>query len=452
MKGVQILNSVAVISLGCPKNLVDSENMLGLIKEGNFIITDNYRKAEVIIINTCGFIESAKEESINTILEMTEHKITGECKVLIVVGCLVQKYQKELKQEIPEIDALLGTNNYHEIIEAINKTLNKEKVIKVNAKHTQQYFELPRHLVTSKHYAYLRIAEGCDNRCSYCTIPEIRGPFRSRPMENIINEAKYLVSLGVKEIILVAQDTTQYGKDIYQELRLASLLQELCKISEVRWIRLLYCYPNYFSDNLIEVIKDEPKICKYIDLPLQHVDNSILKRMGRNITQEEIKSLIKKLRDNIPEIIIRSTFIVGFPGESQENFHNLLEFLQEVKLDRVGAFSYSQEDNTPAGKMANQITNNSKIKRLNKLMELQYQILLEKHRQYIGKEITVQVDGIAEDNNDLWVCRSTGEAPEIDPVILVFTQDRLIPGQLLTVKITHLQDYDLIGEIYCELT
>ncbi|KJS23426.1 MAG: ribosomal protein S12 methylthiotransferase [Clostridiaceae bacterium BRH_c20a] len=452
MKGVQILNSVAVISLGCPKNLVDSENMLGLIKEGNFIITDNYRKAEVIIINTCGFIESAKEESINTILEMTEHKITGECKVLIVVGCLVQKYQKELKQEIPEIDALLGTNNYHEIIEAINKTLNKEKVIKVNAKHTQQYFELPRHLVTSKHYAYLRIAEGCDNRCSYCTIPEIRGPFRSRPMENIINEAKYLVSLGVKEIILVAQDTTQYGKDIYQELRLASLLQELCKISEVRWIRLLYCYPNYFSDNLIEVIKDEPKICKYIDLPLQHVDNSILKRMGRNITQEEIKSLIKKLRDNIPEIIIRSTFIVGFPGESQENFHNLLEFLQEVKLDRVGAFSYSQEDNTPAGKMANQITNNSKIKRLNKLMELQYQILLEKHRQYIGKEITVQVDGIADDNNDLWVCRSTGEAPEIDPVILVFTQDRLIPGQLLTVKITHLQDYDLIGEIYCELT
>jgi len=452
MKGVQVLNSIAVISLGCPKNLVDSENMLALIMEENFIITDNYSKAEVIIINTCGFIESAKEESINTILEMTEHKKTGQCKVLIVVGCLVQKYQRELKQEIPEIDAFLGTNNYHEIVEAINITLNKEKVIKINAKHSQQYFELPRHLVKSKHYAYLRIAEGCNNCCTYCAIPEIRGPFRSRSMENIINEAKFLVNQGVKEIILIAQDTTQYGKDIYQEIRIVSLLKELCKIPEIRWIRLLYCYPNHFSDNLIEVIKDEPKICKYIDLPLQHIDDLILKRMGRNITRKEINNLIQKLRNKIPGIIIRSTFIVGFPGESQENFNNLLDFLQEMKLDRVGAFTYSQEDNTPAGKMANQITNNSKIKRLNKLMELQYQILLEKHRQYIGKEITVQVDGVVEDNNDLWACRSTGEAPEIDPVILVYTQDRLAPGQLLNVKITHLQDYDLIGEIYCELT
>jgi len=446
------LNSVAIVSLGCPKNLIDSENMLALIKEANLQIADNYSQAEVIIINTCGFIESAKEESINTILEMAEYKKTGRCKVLIVVGCLVQKYQQELKKEIPEIDAFLGTDSYHEIVETINKTLNNEKVIMVNTDHTGQYVELPRQLLSARPYAYLRIAEGCDNFCTYCAIPQIRGPFRSRPMENIIREANYLVSQGVKEIILVAQDTTQYGKDIYGEIQLVNLLKELAKITELRWIRLLYCYPNNFSDDLIEIIKTEPKICKYVDLPLQHADNSILKRMGRKITQEEIRTLIQKLRAHIPEIVIRSTFIVGFPGETEENFDNLLNFLKEMRLERVGAFIYSKEENTPAGQMTGQIHKNTKKRRLKKIMHLAYEILREKHEKYIGKELVVQVDGPLEDNRDLWVCRSMGETPEFDPVILVYTSGKLSAGQLLKVKITHLQDYDLIGEIHRELT
>lgn len=444
-------NSVAIVSLGCPKNLVDSENMLALIQEANLEITDVYSQAQVIIINTCGFIESAKEESINTILEMAHFKIKGKCKALIVVGCLVQKYQQELKKEIPEIDAFLGTDSYHEIVETIKKTLNNEKIIKVNKDHNKEYFELPRRLLSPRHYAYLRIAEGCDNFCTYCVIPQIRGPFRSRPMENIIKEANFLVSQGVKEIILVAQDTTQYGKDIYGKIQLVNLIKELTKISELRWIRLLYCYPNNFSDDLIEVIKTEPKLCKYVDLPLQHADDSILRKMGRQITQAEIRSLLRKLRANIPEIIIRSTFIIGFPGETEENFTNLLNFLAEMKLERVGAFLYSKEENTPAGVMTGQIHKSTKKKRLRQIMHLQYQILLEKHQQYIGRELIVQVDGPLEGNTDLWVCRSMGEAPEIDPMILIYSPQELALGQLLKVKITHLQDYDLIGEIHREL-
>ncbi|MDK2823087.1 MAG: ribosomal protein methylthiotransferase [Clostridia bacterium] len=443
---------MALISLGCPKNLVDSENMLALIKDAHLEITDKFSEAEIIIVNTCGFINSAKEESINTILEMAEYKKIGNCKVLIVVGCLVQKYQEELMVEIPEIDAFLGTHNYQDIVETIYRVLNNEKVVQVNKEHTNKYFELPRYVYTSKHYAYVRIAEGCNNCCTYCAIPQIRGPFRSRPQENIVDEVKNLVANGVKEVILVAQDTTQYGIDIYGKFKLVSLLEELSKIAHLRWIRLLYCYPNYFSDELIQVIRDEPKICKYIDLPIQHADNTILKKMGRRITWQEIKSLIMKLRNNIPNIIIRSTFIVGFPGESREHYNNLLKFLKDTKLDRVGAFTYSREEDTPAGKMLNQVSENIKNKRLEKLMELQYKIILEKHEQYIGQELIVQVDGSSTDNENLWICRSQGEAPEIDPVILVYYPKPLKPGDLLLVKITHLHDYDLIGEINRELT
>lgn len=446
------MNKVAIVTLGCPKNLVDSENMLALINEANLQITKEYSQAEVIIINTCGFIESAKEESINTILEMAEMKNSGKCKVLIVVGCLVQKYQQELKKEIPEIDAFLGTDSYHNIVEAITKGLNKETIINVNKNLSAKYYELPRYVSTSKAYAYLRIAEGCDNFCTYCAIPQIRGPFRSRSIESILNEADYLVNQGVKEIILVAQDTSLYGKDIYGSIQLVKLLKELAKIEGLRWIRILYCYPNNFSDELIEVIKSEPKICKYIDLPLQHADNLILKRMGRNITQEEIIDLINKLRSNIPEIIIRSTFIVGFPGETKENFESLIKFLKQMRLDRVGAFMYSKEDSTPAAKMPVQVSKSTKKRRLDKIMQLSYQILVEKHQEYINKKIVVQVDGLLEGNDCLWICRSMGEAPEIDPVILVQSQKPLSIGQLLEVRITHLQDYDLIGEIQRELT
>lgn len=443
---------VATVTLGCPKNQVDSENMLALINEENFQITDDYTLADIIIINTCGFIESAKEESINTILEMAEKKKSGNCKVLVVVGCLVQKYQQELKKEIPEVDAFLGTDNYHNIVEVIKKGVNKEKTVRVNQTHSTGYRELPRYLSSFKPYAYLRIAEGCDNFCTYCAIPQIRGPFRSRPIERIVEEAIYLVKQGIKEVILVAQDTSQYGKDLYGSIQLVKLLKELVKIEDLRWIRLLYCYPNNFSDELIHVIKTEPKICKYVDLPLQHADNMILKRMGRNITQEEIINLVTKLRTQIPEIIIRSTFIVGFPGETKENFENLIKFLQQIRLDRVGAFLYSKEDNTPAAKMPGQIKLATKKRRLEKIMHYSYQILVDKHQKYINNNLVVQVDGLSEEDHSLWVCRSMGEAPEIDPVVLVQSSQKLSSGQLLEVKITHLQDYDLIGEIQRELT
>ena len=378
-------NNVALISLGCAKNLVDSENMIALIKEAKLNFTEEPELAEIIIINTCGFITSAKEESINTILEMAEYKKTGHCKILIVVGCLVQKYQEELMQEIPEIDAFLGTNNYHQIIEVINEALeNSQKIVRINKENAEKYMELPRYVTTPGHYAYIRIAEGCDNHCTYCVIPQLRGRYRSRPLEAIFKEAKELVARGTKEIILVAQDTTQYGKDIYGELKLPELIKKLATIKDLRWIRLLYCYPNSFTDELIEVIQKEPKVCKYIDIPIQHGDDAILRKMGRNITQEKIKGLLNKLRSKVPNITIRSTFIVGFPGETNENFINLLEFLKEMKLDRVGAFTYSLEEDTPAGKMHKQVDENIKEKRLEKLMGLQYEILREKHASYLG--------------------------------------------------------------------
>ncbi|MFZ5943634.1 MAG: 30S ribosomal protein S12 methylthiotransferase RimO [Bacillota bacterium] len=443
---------VAVVSLGCPKNLVDSENMLALINQAHIQISSNPADAHVIIINTCGFISSAKEESINTILEMAQYKKEGTCRLLIVVGCLVQKHRKEIEMEIPEIDVLLGTDSYHRIVEVINHTLegqfdNTECLIPV-----AEHLELPRNLTTPKHYAYLRIAEGCDNYCTFCSIPQIRGGYRSRTIENIVNEAKQLVSDGVKELILVAQDTTQYGKDLYGEFMLVELLRELVKIDELRWIRLLYCYPNHFSEQLIKIIAKETKICKYIDLPLQHADDTILKKMGRRITQEQIRNLLIKIRKEIPQIIIRSTFIVGFPGETKENFNSLINFLREARLDRVGAFTYSQEEDTPAGKLPDQVNEKTKLNRLKKLMALQYQILSEKNRAYIGHNLIVQVEGATDENPNLWICRSQGEAPEIDPVILLYSEDRLIPGQLHSVKITHIQDYDLIGEINSEST
>lgn len=446
-------NNVALISLGCAKNLVDSENMIALIKETKLNFTEEPELAEIIIINTCGFITSAKEESINTILEMAEYKKTGHCKILIVVGCLVQKYQEELMQEIPEIDAFLGTNNYHQIIEVINEALeNSQKIVRINKENAEKYMELPRYVTTPGHYAYIRIAEGCDNHCTYCVIPQLRGRYRSRPLEAIFKEAKELVARGTKEIILVAQDTTKYGKDIYGELKLPELIKKLATIKDLRWIRLLYCYPNSFTDELIEVIQKEPKVCKYIDIPIQHGDDAILRKMGRNITQEKIKGLLNKLRSKVPNITIRSTFIVGFPGETNENFINLLEFLKEMKLDRVGAFTYSLEEDTPAGKMHKQVDENIKEKRLEKLMGLQYEILREKHASYLGTTKMVQVEGLHPDYANLWICRSEGEAPDIDPVILVETTENMVPGKMIKVKITHLEDYDLIGEIVGEHT
>jgi len=447
------LEKIALVSLGCAKNLVDSENMLALLKQANFEITNNPEQAEIIIINTCGFINSAKEESINTILEMAQYKTEGNCFLLVVAGCLVQKYQKELLEEIPEIDAFLGTSNFHEIVETVQDLLKKKgKVIKINKELTANYYELPRLQTTPPHYAYIRIAEGCDNCCTFCVIPQLRGGYRSRTIENIIQEARNLVAQGIKEIILIAQDTTQYGKDIYGEKALVKLLKELVKIPALRWIRLLYCYPNDFSEELIQLIKSEKKICKYLDIPLQHADDTILRKMGRRITRKEIEILVNKLKNEIPDIVLRSTFIVGFPGETEENFNTLLNFLEKMQLDRVGAFTYSREEDTPAGKLPGQISEKIKEARLEKLMKLQYEIIRRKNQEYLNKEMIVQVDGPSEDDPNLWLCRSEGEAPEIDPYILVHSCKNFQPGQLLLVRISHIQDYDFIGEVVRELT
>ncbi|SMB96296.1 SSU ribosomal protein S12P methylthiotransferase [Desulfonispora thiosulfatigenes DSM 11270] len=446
------MKKVALISLGCAKNLIDSENMIALIKDANHTFMNNPEEADIIIINTCGFIGDAKEESINTILEMAQYKKGGKCEVLIVVGCLVQKYHEELHKELPEVDIFLGTTAYEEIMNAVNEFIqNKNYIVKVN-NDFKEYIELPRHVSTPSHYAYLRIAEGCDNNCTYCIIPQFRGPYRSRKKDNILKEAEELVNSGVKELLIIAEDITQYGIDLYSDYNLVSLLKDLVKINDLRWVRLLYCYPNNFTDELIEVIRDEPKICKYVDIPLQHSDDNILRKMGRQITENEIRSLLTKIRNKIPEMIIRSTFIVGFPGEEQKNFDNLMKFLEDMKLDRVGAFTYSQEESTPAAKLPRQIDGDVKEERKRRLMELQHDILIEKHDLLRNKIISVQVDECHPERENLWICRSEGEAPEIDPVIMVYSEKTLTLGELIKVKITHLQDYDLIGEVDYELT
>lgn len=438
---------VFLISLGCAKNTVDSENMLALLKETQFSLVISPDDADIIIINTCGFILDAQEESVQTILEMAQYKQEGTCELLIVAGCLAQRYKKDLVSEIPEIDILLGTANFHNICKAIiNFYSTREKLLAVND-NFDTYHELPRLLSTPQHYAYLKIAEGCDNFCTYCIIPQLRGKYRSRTIENILTEANNLVADGVKEIILIGEDITQYGKDLYGKIALVNLLKELVKIPKLRWIRLLYCYPNNFSDELINFIKTQPKICKYVDIPLQHSHNEILRKMGRNITEEEIRTLIVKLRRAIPNIVIRSTFIVGFPGETEEHFNNLLNFLKEAKLDYVGAFTYSKEKGTPAEKLPQQIPEKNKEIRRQILMNQQYAIVKEKHNELLNHYQWVQVDNLSDEVDHLYICRSESQAPEIDPAVLVFSEETLVPGQLVKVKITHLQDYDLIGEV-----
>ena len=350
------MQKISVVSLGCAKNLVHSETMMGLFQQYGYELTEQYDEAEVIIINTCGFVNAAKEESINTILELAQWKEHGACKQLVAVGCLVQKYADELAVELPEIDILVGTNDYHHIVEIVkaHQAQAEEKQEIVVHQHWTEESKLekaPRLVTTPEHYAYLRISEGCDNNCTYCVIPEMQGPHRSKTIEQIVLEANELAEQGVTELVLVAQDTTYYGKDLYGRFALVDLLKELAAIESIQWIRLLYAYPNNFTDELIDYIAGEEKICKYLDIPLQHADDEVLRRMNRKITVAEIKALIEKLRAKIPGITLRSTFIVGFPGESEEQYHNLLDFLEEMKLDCVGAFPYSREEGTAADRM-----------------------------------------------------------------------------------------------------
>lgn len=443
---------IGVVSLGCPKNLVDSETMLGLIHEENYEITNDPSEAEIIIVNTCGFIESAKEESINTILQMAEYKKSGSCKYIIVTGCLSQRYAEELFNELPEADAIAGVEVYDEIGSIIKRVINGERFImlersKPDVIYTSKETFLPRILTTPSYTAYLKIAEGCDNCCSYCAIPKIRGPYRSKPMEQVLKEAKALADNGVKELIVVAQDTTRYGEDLPGgKLLLADLLKELNKIESLKWIRVMYCYPNNFTDELIETFASLDKVCKYVDLPLQHASNRLLASMNRYDTREEVETLLAKLRKRIPGIVIRTTFIVGFPGETDADFEELKEFVEQQRFENAGVFAYSQEEGTVAGAMPNQIPDEIKQERYHELMALQAQISEEIHKETEGQTLEVLVEGIEEDGSGLHYGRSYREAPDIDGLVFIENPGDIKPGCFVKVNILQGFTYESVGE------
>ena len=443
---------IGVVSLGCPKNLVDSETMLGLIHDENYKITNDPSEAEIIIVNTCGFIESAKEESINTILQMAEYKKSGSCKYIIVTGCLSQRYAEELFSELPEADAIAGVEVYDEIGSIIKRVMNGERFImlersKPDVIYTTKETFLPRILTTPSYTAYLKIAEGCDNCCSYCAIPKIRGPYRSKPMEQVLKEAKALADNGVKELIVVAQDTTRYGEDLPGgKLLLADLLKELNKIESLKWIRVMYCYPNNFTDELIETFASLDKVCKYVDLPLQHASNRLLASMNRYDTREEVETLLAKLRKRIPEIVIRTTFIVGFPGETDADFEELKEFVEQQRFENAGVFAYSQEEGTVAGAMPNQIPDEIKQERYHELMALQAQISEEIHKDTEGQTLEVLVEGIEEDGSGLHYGRSYREAPDIDGLVFIENPGDIKPGCFVKVNILQGFTYESVGE------
>lgn len=443
---------IGVVSLGCPKNLVDSETMLGLIHEENYEITNDPSEAEIIIVNTCGFIESAKEESINTILQMAEYKKSGSCKYIVVTGCLSQRYAEELFSELPEADAIAGVEVYDEIGSIIKRVMNGERFImlersKPDVIYTSKETFLPRILTTPSYTAYLKIAEGCDNCCSYCAIPKIRGPYRSKPMEQVLKEAKALADNGVKELIVVAQDTTRYGEDLPGgKLLLADLLKELNKIESLKWIRVMYCYPNNFTDELIETFASLDKVCKYVDLPLQHASNRLLASMNRYDTREEVETLLAKLRKRIPGIVIRTTFIVGFPGETDADFEELKEFVEQQRFENAGVFAYSQEEGTVAGAMPNQIPDEIKQERYHELMALQAQISEEIHKDTEGQTLEVLVEGIEEDGSGLHYGRSYREAPDIDGLVFIENPGDIEPGCFVKVNILQGFTYESVGE------
>ena len=441
--------TICFVTLGCAKNTVYSEYMMGLCADSDYILVEEPAEATVIVVNTCGFITAAKEETINTILALNDYKEAGSCEFLVAIGCMVQKYAKEMEEALPELDLLLGSTAYDEILAHIDRlyAAQEEKTAVDTDWHLPNAMERDsRVLSTPGYYAYLTIAEGCDNHCTFCAIPEMQGPYRSREREGILAEAEMLARRGVKELIVIAQDITTYGLDNYGRLALPELLHDLCKIDGIRWIRLLYAYPNNLSDDLIATIASEEKICKYIDIPLQHADDEILARMNRKIDQAQIRALIAKLRERVPGIMIRSTFIVGFPGETEAAYNNLLNFLEEVQLDRVGVFPYSQEENTPAGRMPDQLDEAVKEERAQNLMDIQFEIMFANHQRLIGETRHVLVDDI---EDGMLLCRSQSEAPDIDPYVIVPVTDvsGYEIGQELDVEISDVHEYDLIGSL-----
>lgn len=434
------------ISLGCDKNLVDTEVMLGMLAKHGYQMVDDEASADIIVINTCCFIHDAKEESINTILEMAEWKKNGKLKALIVTGCLAERYRQEIMDEIPEVDAVLGTTSYDKILEAIAAALHGEHKLIVNDVNALPLVDEKRIVTTGGHYAYMKIAEGCDKHCTYCIIPKIRGNYRSVPMERLVKEAEYLAEQGVKELILVAQETTVYGKDIYGEKSLPKLLRALCKVSGLRWIRILYCYPEEITEELIQVMKEEPKICHYIDLPIQHASDAILKRMGRRTSKAQLIETVERLREEIPDICIRTTLITGFPGETEEQHEEVMDFIDQMEFDRLGVFTYSPEEDTPAAEFEHQIPEEIKEDRQAELMELQQDIAFELAENMIGQTVLVMIEGKVADEN-AYVGRTYKDAPNVDGLIFIMTDEELVSGDFAMVKVTGAQEYDLIGEL-----
>jgi len=438
--------NILFISLGCDKNLVDSEVMLGLLDREGYQIVDDEAEADIIVVNTCCFIHDAKEESIQTILEMAEYKQTGRLKALIVTGCLAQRYQKEIVEEIPEVDAVLGTSSYDKIAEAVKEALEGHPCMEMEDIDVLPLVESKRLVTTGGHYAYLKIAEGCDKHCTYCIIPKIRGNFRSVPMERLVKEAEALAEQGVKELILVAQETTLYGKDIYGEKSLHRLLRKLCGIEGLRWIRILYCYPEEIYDELIQVIKEEKKICHYLDLPIQHANDDILKRMGRRTDKKQLTEIVGKLRKEIPDITLRTTLITGFPGETIKQHEELMEFVDEMAFERLGVFTYSPEEDTPAASMPDQIAEEIKSDRQAELMELQQDIVFEQAESMVGQKVLVMIEGRVADEN-AYVGRTYRDAPGVDGLIFINTEEELMSGDFAMAEVTGASEYDLIGEL-----
>ena len=452
---------VGFVSLGCSKNLIDTEIAIGHFKNNGYVITNNPEDADIIVVNTCGFIDSAKEEAINTILEMAQYK-NKKCKYLIAMGCLVQRYYNDLVKSLPEVDLFIKLDEYNKLWEKINNLVEKDildkeeketitkisQVKKLPLPTREEFFE--RVVTTGKNYAYLKIGEGCSNNCTYCAIPYIRGPFVSRKMEDVIEEAKILAKEGIKELIVIAQDTTKYGIDIYGEPRLAELLEELVKIDGIEWIRFLYSYPEGITDKLIKVVKNNDKICKYFDIPIQHISNKILKTMNRRTSKEYIENLISKIRKEIPEVVLRTSLIVGFPGETQEDFDELYEFVNKTKFDRLGTFMYSKEENTPASRLPNQIHHSTKRARYNKIMKEQKAIATENLKSKIGKKYKVLIEDVSFDNK-YFIGRTMYDIPQEDGLVYIKNNKDLLKKDLLNkfveCEITDINDYDLIGKI-----
>ena len=462
------MKNVLFVSLGCDKNLVDSEKMLGLLNEAGYRVAQEESEADAIVVNTCCFIHDAKEESVETILEMAEWKKKGRLKALIVTGCMAQRYQDEIQQEIPEVDAVIGTTGYTEIVPILDEILAEaeasQKEAAVEEPKEKSFVNccpsidlLPasladkRVVTTGGYTAYLKIAEGCNKRCTYCIIPYIRGHYRSFPMEDLLEEARKLAEGGVKELILIAQETTVYGMDCYGRKALPELLTKLCEIEGIEWIRILYCYPEEITDELIAVMKKEKKICHYLDLPIQHASDRILKRMGRRTTQAELVEIVNKLRREIPDIVLRTTLISGFPGETQEDHEELMGFVDEMEFDRLGVFTYSPEEDTPAATMPDQVAEEVKEARRDEIMELQQEISYEHTQQLVGKTIKVMVEGYLFED-DIYVGRSYMDAPKVDGCVFINSPEELMTGDFVYVKITQGREYDVIGEVDYEFT